>query len=238
MTSRESMAYKASLCATAVAGLVCAAPALADGRQSLTKDCEVAVALSALPKRLRDGASVYALVDGKYVKAVTGEGPFTCVVERNDEDALIPQCMDEAGVDTVLPAILDRSRMSLDGASFQELTEAVNKKLEGGDYDAPGRAGISYMMSDYNYIYAPSAERVMKIPPHVMFYAPDLKNTEIGGSFQDMTTNIGTTFIVNEGPHGYMVVYTLYPADANDVAHACEGQLGDAPPRFDPFPKG
>lgn len=224
-------------CAVAV-GLAIAASAHATDRQSLSRDCEVAVALSALPKRLREGASVYALVGGKYVKAVAGDGPFTCVVERNDKQALIPQCMDRAGVDSILPAILDRSRLSVGGATFHELTETVGKNMASGKYKTPERSGISYMMSNYNYIYASSAERVMKIPPHVMFYAPNVTNEEVGGSFKDMTTNIGTTFIVDEGPHGYMVVYTQYPADTSDVSAACEGQLGEPPPRFDPFPKG
>ena len=219
-------------------GLAFGTAAQATDRQSLSRDCEVAVALSALPKRLREGASVYALIDGKYQKTVVGEGPFTCIVARNDEHALIPQCMDRAGVDSVLPAILDRSNLSVAGATFQELTATVNENMANGKYKPPGRSGISYMMSNYNYIYASSAGRVMKIPPHVMFYAPNVTNEEVGGSFRDMTTNIGTTFIVDEGPHGYMVVYTQYPADTSDVSAACEGQLGEPPPRFDPFPKG
>lgn len=238
MTTRNALLLGTCLSVSTAASLLIATPSLGDDRQSLSRDCEVALALSALPSRLREGASVYALVDNEYVLAVSGDGPFTCVVERNDDEALIPQCMDKAGVKSVLPAILDRSRLSLDGHSYHELTEVIDEKLAKGDYPATERAGISYMMSDYNYIYTPSAKRVLKVPPHVMFYAPNLTNADIGGSFEDMTTNIGTPAVLSEGPHGYMVVYTLHAADANDVATACEGQLGEVPPRFDPFPKG
>jgi hypothetical protein len=228
----------AFLAVSAIAVSTIHLPALASDRQALSKECETAVALSAAPKRLRADASVYALVDGAYRKTVDGAGPLTCIVERNHEDSLIPQCMDRAGVDSVLPAILERSRMSVAGAGFQEITAANSSSLQSGDFEMPSRPGVSYMMSDYNFIYVPSAERVLKVPPHVMFYAPNVTNADIGGSFESMSTNIGTPFVFSEGPHGYMIVYTQYPADANDVASACEGQIGDSPPRFDPFPKG
>jgi hypothetical protein len=223
--------------------LLASSPALllaagTDDRQKLTTECEVAVALSAAPTRLRESASVYALQNGKYRKVVEGEGPLTCVVERNHAEAIIPQCMDRAGVDSVLPAIIARSMMSLDGASFMEIETASQQKLDEQEFKAAPRAGVSYMMSAYNYIYTPSAKRVLKVPPHVMFYAPDVTNEDIGGAFESMVSNIGTPFILNEGPHGYMITYTQFPASPDDVAEKCRGQLGEAPPAFDPFPKG
>ncbi|MEQ9562175.1 MAG: hypothetical protein RLN69_06610, partial [Woeseiaceae bacterium] len=107
-----------------------------------------------------------------------------------------------------------------------------------GEFEPAARPGISYMMSDYNYAFVESSGRVMKLPPHVMFYAPYVKNTDVGGSFQGLTENIGTTFILNEGVHGYMIVYTEHEADPNEVAEKCTGQLGEPPPTFNPFPKG
>jgi len=233
----ESLRAGASRIALLAVTALAAGAAAAD-RRDLSEACEIAVARSAAPRHLRDNASVYALRDGRYEKVVSGDGPLTCVVERNHADALIPQCMDSAGVDSVLPAILDRSRMSLDGASFDELTAASGTRLDAGDYAAPARSGISYMMSAYNYIFVPSAGRVLRVPPHVMFYATGVTNEEIGGSFESMVNNIGTPFILNEGPHGYMVVYTLYPASPDEVAEACRGELGEAPPAFNPSPKG
>jgi hypothetical protein len=71
-----------------------------------------------------------------------------------------------------------------------------------------------------------------------MYYAPGVSNAEVGGSLKSMTENIGTPFILDEGPHGYMIVYTEHRADPNEVADTCKGQLGERPPSFDPFPKG
>jgi hypothetical protein len=218
--------------------LALSASSLAESRLSLTIECEVAVALSAAPQRLRASASVYALTEGEYKKVVTGDGPLTCVIERNHDDSVIPQCMDKAGIDSVLPAILSRSRMAVAGASFEAINASNRQRIEAGEFEPAARAGMSYMMSDYNYAFVESSGRVMKLPPHVMFYAPYVKNSDVGGSFQSLTENIGTTFVLNEGVHGYMIVYTEHEADPNEVAEKCTGQLGEPPPTFNPFPKG
>ncbi|MDX1556564.1 MAG: hypothetical protein R3212_11100, partial [Xanthomonadales bacterium] len=143
-----------------------------------------------------------------------------------------------AGVDSVLPAIIDRSEMLVAGTDLEAIEAANRQKLDSGHYHPASRPGVNYMMSDYNYIYVASAQSVLKVPPHVMFYAPGLSNADVGGSFQGMAENLGTPFVFQEGPHGYMLTYTEHRADPNEVAMACAGQLGERPPSFDPFPKG
>jgi len=230
---------KSLLKSTALASAVfMALPAYAADRLQLSQECEVAIARSALPTRLRKNASVYALVGGKYQKVIEGSGPFTCIVERNHPDSVIPQCMDAAGVESVLPAIIDRSNMAISGAAFEAIEAANKKKLDSGHYHPAPRPGVNYMMSDYNYIFVGSAGQVLKVPPHVMFYAPGLTNDDIGGSFKGMIENVGSPSTFQEGLHGYMLTYTEHRADPNEVAQACEGQLGERPPSFDPFPKG
>lgn len=219
------------------AAIVISSPAAAD-RMRLSQECEIAVARSALPLRLREDASVYALNGTKYEKVVTGDGPFTCIVERNHADSVIPQCMDQAGVNSVLPAIMDRSNMAVAGSDFATIETTNQEKLDGGHYHTASRPGVNYMMSDYNYIFVESAQKVLKVPPHVMFYAPGLTNADVGGSFEGMIDNIGTPFVFQQGPHGYMLTYAEHSADPNEVAVACKGELGERPPSFDPFPKG
>ena len=222
-----------------LAGIVVsgAAPAWAVDRMKLSRDCEIAVARSALPLRLRPDASVYALVDDRYELVVEGEGPFTCIVERNHRDAVIPQCMDRSGVDSVLPAIIDRSEMAVGGVDFEAIDLSNELRLASGHYHAASRPGVSYMMSDFTYAFVASAGQVLKIPPHVMFYAPNLTNADIGGSLQSMIENVGTPFVFREGLHGYMITYAEHNADPNEVAETCAGELGERPPSFDPFPK-
>jgi hypothetical protein len=218
--------------------ILVAGVAYAEDRQSLSSECEIAVARSALPSRLRADSSVYVLQGDHFEKVVEGDGPFTCIVERNHPQSVIPQCMDKAGLDSVLPAIIDRSLMSVAGASLAEIDEENASRLLADEYAPASRPGVSYMMSAYNYTFVQSANRVLKVAPHMMFYAPNVSNADIGGSFESMSDNIGTPFVFQEGPHGYMIVYTQYPADPNEVAEACRGQLGEPPPSFNPFPKG
>jgi hypothetical protein len=171
-----------------------------------------------------------------YVRAVEGDGPLTCIVERNHRDSLIPQCFDRNGVESVLPAIVSRSLMAVSGVTPEEIEKGNAEKMGHGEFKALPGPGVSYMMSSYNYVYVPSAGRILTVPPHVMFYAPGLETDDIGGSFESMVTNMGTPFVFNSGPHGYMLVYTEHPADPDEVADECRGELGEAPPGFDPFP--
>jgi len=234
--SRKLQVYTASLLILAAFSL--ALPAAAADRMQLSQTCEIAVARSALPEPLRGNTTVYGLVGDHYQKIVEGSGPFTCIIERNHPDAIIPQCMDSAGIDSVLPAIIDRSEMAVAGADFPAIEAANQVKMQAGAYRPAARAGISYMMSDFNYAYVGHAQRVLKLAPHVMYYAPNITNEEVGGSLRGMSENIGTPFILNEGPHGYMIVYVQHEANPNEVVEACHGQLGERPPSFDPFPKG
>lgn len=200
-----------------------------DETRKLTAACEEALALSALPARLRDQASVYSLTDQGFKMTREKDGPFTCIVERNHADAVIPQCVDAAGADTIIPGIMKKSQWSLAGmpvaerrAKFAEL--AAKKELK----PAP-RSGISYMMSNFNYVWNANSEYLMRVPPHVMFYAPNVSNEDVGGSFQEAVDgNRGTPFVVEVGIHGYMTSFVERPSESDEVLAACAGQLPNA----------
>ena len=214
--------------------LVSMAPALglAEVRFPLTPDCEVAIALSALPERLRADATVYALVDGEYQQTRSGSGPFTCIIERNHRNSIAPQCMDEAGRDSVLPALIYKSQRILAGATLDEVASEFERKAESGEFRPPARPGVSYMISDFNYIFVNSKKMVMKIRPHMMFYGPDLTNQDIGGSFSAAMENRGLPFIIGPSIHRNIISHVEKPSDSKDVVDACQGQLGEAPPLF------
>lgn len=207
-----------------------AAPATGPDTVVLTEACEVALALSALPQRLREDASVVGLTHDGYRTLRERDGAFTCIVERNHRQALIPQCLDAAGTTTILPALVFKSEQVLAGATPEEVDETYRDKLDRGDFVAPSRPGISYMASDYNYIFVANAGAIRKVPPHVMFYAPGLENDDIGGSFTDGQANRGLPFVVDPGPHGYMVSFIEKAAASDDVVAACGDQVGDSPP--------
>ena len=59
------------------------------------------------------------------------------------------------------------------------------------------------MLSQNNFDYNASNGRLVRFPPHVMFYAPNLTNADIGsdGSFSPGLPSIGY-----QGPRGFMIV--------------------------------
>lgn len=203
------------------------APAAADVRL-LTQACEEALALSALPKRLRSDASAYVLTQDGYMLSRRGSGPFTCIVERNHENALIPQCPDAAGADSIIPGIMKKTEWALQGLSADERRERLDDLVRKGDLKVPSRPGISYMMSNFSYTWNARNEALSQIPPHVMFYAPNISNDDIGGSMQEgFGANRGYPFIVEEGAHGYITTLVEKASDENDVLAVCEGQIPD-----------
>ncbi len=201
----------------------------------LSADCERALALGAAPAYLRAQAGVYVLGEAGYELVKPSGNGYLCLVERNHERSLIPQCFDPAARDAQVALILDEGRLIRQGASFAELRKRRKKALAEGEYPSASGPGVVYMISDYNYVYSPRSRRHLKVAPHVMYHAPHLTNDDIGAHPRKALANPGVPFIANQGPHGYMISFTREASDSTDVRRHCEGQL---PPVDDyrPFP--
>jgi hypothetical protein len=80
----------------------------------------------------------------------------------------------------------------------------MQDRYKTGFYKAPGRAGISYMLSPIlrTYEHPEESDRVGTINyPHVMYYAPDVSDEDIGaGKMGGMEP-----FVILHGHHGYMI---------------------------------
>jgi hypothetical protein len=57
--------------------------------------------MNALPKELRDGATLLALENEGYVKVRQGTNPFTCIVSRRGGNCY-PVCFDEEGTHALI----------------------------------------------------------------------------------------------------------------------------------------
>lgn len=198
--------------------------------EPLSQACEEAVALSALPERLRAGASVYVMTEKGYRKTIEGDGSFTCIIERNHPQTLAPQCVDANGAAQIIPGIIYRGELVLAGKTGTEVQEAFDERAGRGEFQPPAGPGVNYMTSPYNYIYVESQNRLAHVPAHMMYYAPNLTNEDIGGSPRDAQENTGHPFIVNPGIHGYMVAFVDQPSEGDAVQAACAGEVGDQPP--------
>lgn len=210
-----------------LAGLLSSLAATADEQASrlvnkiepLPRDLEIQLALSALPPHLRDDATVYILNPAKgFEVAHKGNNGFQAFVARIGDDTfkgswplteyrddiLYPISFDKAGAKAQMRIFFDAAEMQAKGTPPSELKKIMQDRFKTGYYKAPERAGVSYMLSPVlrTYYNPEESDRVITINyPHVMYYAPDVSNDDIGGG------NRGGMypFAILQGPHGYMI---------------------------------
>ena len=201
--SRLAAALLAVFCATPAAAQSAAGAGSHDHQQGsgrvlpLDRDLEMRLAVNALPKPLRDGATVLVLESAGYTKARQGTNPFTCLVSRRGGN-FYPVCFDEEGARTILPAFADDAVLRLKGAGDEAVERAIAKGFEEGRYRPPARPGIAYMLSPATYMLENG--KLARSFPHTMFYAPFLTDSDIGGLMGR------TAFVDRPGPHGMIIV--------------------------------
>jgi hypothetical protein len=224
-----------------VAALLLALIARAEGRptnrvEPLPRDLEIQLALSALPPHLRDGATVYVLNPAKgFEVARKGTNGFHALVARTGDDTfrgswpltkyrddiLYPIAFDAAGAKAQMPVFLDAAEMQARGTPPGELKRTIQDRYQAGVYKAPERAGISYMLSPIVRTYTNPDQNEDAITlniPHVMYFAPNLSNEDVGGAnptpeeFRYLTQHrhwpgSRYPFVILHGPHGYTVQF-------------------------------
>src|SRR5258705_1976330 len=152
---------------------------------------ETRFALSALPPALRDQASVYLLdLEKGYQLSRQGTSGVTCLVERTvwepadfRNDIYIPLCYDAVGARTYLKVIMDAAMLRAQGMSPVALKAEIENRYRNRTYKAPEKAGLSYMVAPVMRTVGPPDMKVHTMPmPHVMFYAPNITNEDIGAA--------------------------------------------------------
>ena len=191
--------------------------------EPLPRDLEIQLALSALPPHLRDHATVHVLNPDKgFEVARTGTNGFHAFVARTGDDAfrgswpltkyrddiLYPISFDKAGARAQMRVFFDAAEMQANGTPPGELKRIIKDRFKTGYYKAPERAGISYMLSPIlRTYYNPEAsgeesDSVLTMNyPHVMYYAPNVSNEDIGGGKPAGMY----PFVIMPGPHGYFI---------------------------------
>src|SRR5207244_13501082 len=101
----------------------------------------------------------------------------------------------------------------------EEVTKIIQERDSTGYYKPPERAGVSYMLSPILRTYVnPDANDSVATSniPHVMYYAPNVSNDEMGGAmptpeqfayYMQHGRWAYTTypFVILHGTHGYML---------------------------------
>jgi hypothetical protein len=156
-------------------------PAMAPPDQYLISDesSEIALARSAAPSSISDGAEVMVLGREGYTTAVKGTNGFLCIVERSwaqsEDDAEFwnpkmraPHCFNAQAARSFAPIYLMKTRLVLEGKSKAEIAQAIATALDKKELPALEPGAMAYMMSKQQYLN----DRGKSWHPHVMFYSP------------------------------------------------------------------
>jgi hypothetical protein len=189
------------------------------GIEALPRDVEVELAASALPKHVRDNATIYVLDPRKgFEVARKGANGFHALVARTGDDAfrgswqlteyprdvLYPIGFDAAGATSHMRVFFDAAQAQGKGMPADELKKLIQDRFKTGHYKPPARAGLSYMLAPIMRTYDdPETSPKMSTAshPHVMYYAPNVSGKDIGSG------ELGGVYphIIMPGPHGLIV---------------------------------
>jgi hypothetical protein len=89
---------------------------------------------------------------------------------------------------------------------MSEINAEIAEGLRTGKYISPRRAGIAYMLSGDIRNYNPRTGKVESFPPHIMFYAPNLTNADLGVTPEALAKDPSLPFVAYQGPHGFIIV--------------------------------
>jgi hypothetical protein len=146
----------------------------------LSREDRIKLAESAAPPEISGKATVYVLERTGYVKVRDGSNGFTCFVDRQAPVNLEPTCFDAEGSATTFLTRLYVEEQRARGKTEDEINAALAEGYKTGKFRAPQKPGIVYMMSDQGFLFIPSANKLVPIPPHLMFYAPYATDKDIG----------------------------------------------------------
>src|SRR6266852_3833655 len=150
---------------------------------------ETQFALSALPRAMRDKATVYLLDPTKgYQLSQQGTSGVTCLVERTAweqadfrNDIYVPLCYDAEGSKSFLKVIMDAAKLRIQGMSPVALKAEIENRYQNKTYKVPEKAGLSYMIAPVMRTWMLPDWKVHTMSgPHLMFYAPNITNEDIG----------------------------------------------------------
>lgn len=183
--------WLAAWVALGLAGMASAGstPANSTKLEAMPARLETQFALSAVPPALRERARVYLLDPSKgYVLSKQGTSGVTCIVQRTEweiadyrNDIYWPVCFDAIGTRTYLKYAMDAAALRARGFSPTALKTEMQKRFRDKTYQAPDKAGVSYMVGPLMRTQGPPDMKVHTMAmPHLMFYAPGVTNEDLG----------------------------------------------------------
>jgi hypothetical protein len=147
---------------------------------SLPREERIQLAESAAPPEISGHATVYLLEKTGYLKIREGTNGFSCFVDRQTPLNLEPTCFDAEGSATTLATRLYVEEQRAKGKSEEQINAEIAEGYKSGKFKAPSKPGIVYMMSEKGFLLVTGANKLVPLPPHLMFYAPYATDKDIG----------------------------------------------------------
>jgi hypothetical protein len=140
---------------------------------------EIALARSAAPASVSDGAEVMVLGRTGYRTAVKGSNGFLCIVERSwGATTDLPEfwnpkirgaiCFNPPSARSFAPIYLMKTKLVLAGKSKTEIVQATALALDKKELPVLEPGGMCYMMSKHQYL----SDQGTSWHPHLMFFIP------------------------------------------------------------------
>jgi len=140
------------------------------------RDSEIALARSAAPASISDGAEVMVLGRSGFMTVAKGTNGFLCLVERSwgaasddpefwNPKVRSPICFNPAATRTFATIFLIKTKLALQGKSRTEIVAATAAALDKKELPALEPGAMCYMMSKQQYLN----DRGKSWHPHQMF---------------------------------------------------------------------
>jgi hypothetical protein len=145
----------------------------------MDRTAEIALARSAAPSSISDGAEVMVLGREGYKTEVKGTNGFLCIVERSwaqgtdnaefwNPKMRAPNCFNAQVARSFASIYLMKTRLVLAGKSQAEIAQAIATALDKNELPPLEAGAMAYMMSKLQYMN----DRDKSWHSHVMFYSP------------------------------------------------------------------
>jgi hypothetical protein len=198
-------------------------PSMSPLAQYLISDesSEIALARSAAPASVSDGAEVMVLGRDGYTTAVKGKNGFLCLVERSwgastdDPDFWNPKvrapiCFNPAAATTFTPLYLRKTKLVLAGKSKTEIVQAIASALDKKELPALKPGAMCYMMSKQQYL----GDHAKNWHPHLMFYAPGNAAKSWGADLP------GSPVMASDDPEERATIFMVWVGHWSDASPA------------------
>ncbi len=194
-------------------------PAMASLDQYLIqdKDSEIALARSAAPKSVSDGAEVMVLGRQGYTTAADGSNGFLCLVERSwgaatdvpdfwNPKVRSPVCFNPPAARTFAPIYLMKTKLVLAGKSKAEIVQATALAMDKKELLPLEPGAMCYMLSKDQYLN----DEGKSWHPHLMFLVS-------GDAAKSWGANMpGSPVIAANDPEEGATIFMVWVAEWSD----------------------